>query len=223
MAELTDERVRELLARASIHSDPDNWHIAAALRELLERRALAEARQPAGEAVERKSVTISGAIDEYLSHPEHRTAEMPSRQPSVRMAQAERLVEYEAGQRAGEVEEMAIYKAGFTAGRRVGIEAVARVICRTAGRDPDASTGPRLWDAFAGKEPEVKMWELEVEYARAVLALPRIAAALEWAEALADWNDHINSIGYGRTDQHKAIRLKLAEEAYRATLEKRKD
>jgi hypothetical protein len=108
MAELTDERVRELLARASIHSDPDNWHIAAALRELLERRALAEARQPAGEAVERKSVTISGAIDEYLSHPEHRTAEMPSRQPSVRMAQAERLVEYEAGRRAG-IEEAALW------------------------------------------------------------------------------------------------------------------
>jgi hypothetical protein len=73
-------------------------------------RALAEARQPAGEAVEIKSVTISGSIDDYLSRPENRTAEAPrfarARQPSGRMAQAERLVEYEAGRRAG-IEEVA--------------------------------------------------------------------------------------------------------------------
>jgi hypothetical protein len=112
MAGLSDERLRRLLKavqhRFEMSGSEDDLLLKDCLCELLERRALAEARQPAGEAVERKSVTISGAIDEYLSHPEHRTAEMPSRQPSVRMAQAERLVEYEAGRRAG-IEEAALW------------------------------------------------------------------------------------------------------------------
>lgn len=73
------------------------------------------------------------------------------------------------------------------------VEAVARALCQTAGRDPDG---------VASGEPPCWMWELEAEYARAVLALPWLAAALRLAEADAHDDDvrghrmlHINPWG----------------------------
>jgi hypothetical protein len=146
--------------------------------------------QTAGEAVERKSVTISGAIDEYLSHPEHRTAEMPSRQPPVRMAQAERLVEYEAGRRAG-IEEPDPKL----------VEEVARLLA-------EQDDGWNFDELHAGAQEQFR------ERARAVLALPRVAAALELAIAVANCSGKTKLEDVPAAWQN--VKDKLA--AYRATL-----
>jgi hypothetical protein len=100
------------------------------------------------------------------------------------------------------------------------VEAVARAMCVAINRDPDQMTYHYNGDV---EEPHGPLWLAWAPQAHAVLALPRIAAALELADAThaaeAAWNAfEADEVTYQVFEYAQGCRTR-AYDAYRATLE----